>query len=137
MNQQNLQPYNDIITRPHYVSAVRPHMSRRNRAAQFAPFAALTGYEDAVSETARLTSRKGELTEDETAHLDEQLQLLQDRISERPLVTVTCFVPDARKEGGSYETFSGHVRRIDEYERVMILTDGRRLELSEICSIMI
>lgn len=137
MNQQNSQPYNDIITRPHYVSAVRPHMSRRNRAAQFASFAALTGYEDAVSETARLTSQKKELTEDESVVLDEQLQLLQDRINERPMVTVLCFVPDARKEGGSYETFSGRVRRIDEYERVMILTDGRRLELSEICAIMI
>lgn len=126
--------YADIITRPHPVSNRRPHMSRINRAAQFAPFAALTGYEAAMMETARRTEERLTLTADAMALLDARLQVLIEHLSERPHVSVTCFVPDARKAGGAYETVSGCVRRIDEYEQLLLFTDGSAIPLKEICA---
>ena len=92
--------YDDIINLPHHVSASRHRMSMQERAAQFQPFRALTGYEDAVHETARLTDERVELTEDEKALLDAKLQELADRIDRHPLVTLTYFQPDKRKTGG-------------------------------------
>lgn len=135
MNTQISQHYSDILNHPHHRSLRHPHMSRRNRAAQFAPFAALTGYDAQVAEGARLTDERLELTEDEQALLDERMQLLNVLLPERPEVTVTYFVPDKRKDGGAYETFTGHVRRIDEFEGLMIFTEGTRIPLWEICFI--
>ncbi len=126
--------YNDIILQPHPVSRKRPQMSRRSRAAQFAPFAALTGYEDAVCETARLTEQKQILTEDACAELDERLRILQEHLEERPQILVTCFVPDQRKEGGAYRSIWGQARRVDLCEQLLVFTDGTRLPLSEICA---
>lgn len=124
----NEHRYDDIINLPHHVSATRPRMSMHDRAAQFSPFAALTGYDDAVEETARLTDKQSELSEDARNRLDEQLRLIADRIEERPEIEVTYFVPDERKEGGAYLTVRKCVRRIDVYEREIIFTDGTRIK---------
>ena len=101
--------YDDIIGLPHHVSSTRPHMPMLDRAAQFQPFRALTGYEDAVQETARYTDEKVELTEDEKALLDMELQRLSDDIANRPQVTLTYFRSDKRKAGGAYVTTTGRL----------------------------
>ncbi len=128
----NASQYSDILLLTHHVSAKRQQMSRRSRAAQFAPFAALDGYEDAVAESARLTEEHCSLTEEVCAVLDERLQLLQMHLEERPQVVVTCFVPDAYKDGGEYRSIAGRVRWIDEAQRMLVFTDGRSLPLQEI-----
>lgn len=122
--------YADIIALPHHVSRNHPPMPRADRAAQFAPFAALTGYEEAVQETARRTEEERELSESALEELDETVRLLQSEAS--PHVSVTWFVPDERKEGGSYETAEGEVRRIDPDRRLLILQDGTSIPLDEI-----
>ncbi len=127
--------YDDIINLPHHTSAVRQPMSRISRAAQFAPFAALTGFEDCTDEAARLTSEKPELTEMMENELNEKLHIITERIAERPEVTVTFFIPDALKEGGAITLFSGSVRRIDEIERKMIFTDRTEIRLDNILKI--
>lgn len=127
--------YDDIIHLPHHVSTTRPHMPMLDRAAQFQPFRALTGYEDAVHETARLTDEKIELTEDEKAILDMRLQKLADEISSQPEVTLTYFQPDKKKTGGAYVTVSGQLKKIDDYEGALILMDGRRVLIEDIHSI--
>ncbi len=124
--------YSDIITRKHYVSTKRPHMSRMGRAAQFSPFAALTGYDAAVSETARLTNPKLLLTEDACAKLDEHMRILMEHIAERPMISVTYFIPDEQKSGGSYETACGHVRRVDVYEQLILFADGSKVYIPDI-----
>ena len=105
--------YDDIINMSHHVSKRHPQMSLEARSAQFAPFAALTGYEDAVSETGRLTSDKIELSEDERVILDRKLKIIQDNIAEEPSVFITYFIPDIFKEGGSYVTINCNLKRID------------------------
>ena len=117
--------YEDVINRQHPTSKKHPRMSNMNRAAQFAPFAALTGYEESIEETARLTDRKIELSEEEIAEINEKLNFIQENIKERPEVTITYFQPDERKEGGAYITVTGKVRRIDEVNRVMVFEDER------------
>lgn len=106
-----------------------------NRAAQFSPFAALTGYDAAVVETARLTDERHELTEDEKAMLNERLQILSESTHDRPMVEITYFKPDEKKDGGSYEKVSGSVRWIDEGEKKVVFTDGTRLAIADICGI--
>ena len=110
-------------------------MSVSERAAQFAPFAALTGYGDAIMETERLTDRKIELSESQKAELDLKLWKFLSRIAEKPKVTVTCFVADERKSGGKYETHSGALRKIDETNRVLWLEDGTKIALKDIFEI--
>lgn len=127
--------YDDIIHLPHHVSATRPHMPVRDRAAQFMPFRALTGYEDAVQETARLTDEKPVLSDDEKALLNSRLQPLADGSMTGQEVTLTWFRPDERKSGGAYVTASGTVKRIDRGERLVILTDGRRIPIDDILEI--
>lgn len=127
--------YDDIISLPHHVSATRPRMSMHDRAAQFSPFAALTGYDDAVEETARLTDKQYELSEDARNRLDEQLRLIANRIGEQPEIEVTYFVPDELKEGGKYVTIKGHVRIIDEYAKEIVFVDGTRLRLEVVSEI--
>lgn len=124
--------YDDIIDLPHHVSATRPHMELSDRAAQFSPFAALTGYESAVREAARLTDQRVELDENAREALDKKLAVLEGQLAERPGVTVTYFVPDERKEGGSYVTVSGRVKRIRGDEGTLVFEDGRRVGVGDI-----
>lgn len=121
--------YDDIIHLPHHVSKTRPQMSMMDRAAQFSPFAALTGYDAAIKETGRLTDEKIELGEETKAVLDRKQRYLSDMISVQPEITVTYFLPDERKSGGTYLSVTGKLKRIDEYERMMILTDGKKIPL--------
>ena len=127
--------YDDIINLPHHVSATRPHMPMIDRAAQFMPFRALSGYEDAVQETARLTDEKIELTEDEKAILDMRLQKLADEIGSQPKVTLTYFRPDKKKAGGAYLTVTGQLKKIDDYEGTLILMGGERILIEDILEI--
>ena len=127
--------YDDIIHLPHHVSTVHPHMSLYDRAAQFAPFKALTGYEDDVAETARLTDERMELDEERIAYLDARFQLLEEHLAEAPVVSLTFFVPDERKDGGSYETVSGIVKKIDTVRRVIVLRDGLRIAIDDVYGI--
>ena len=127
--------YADIIGLAHHVSKHHPQMPMADRAAQFSPFAALTGYDDAVQETVRLTERRIELDEDETQRLDEQLQRLMDQMAqtkEPQRVRITYFCPDAYKEGGRYETVNGYIKKIDACNRCIRLTDGQEIALDEI-----
>ena len=104
---------------------------------QFMPFRALTGYEDAVHETARLTEERVELTEDEKALLDTKLQRLADRLDSHPQVTLTWFRPDKRKTGGAYVTTTGQIRKIDDFEGVLILLGGERILIEDILDIQL
>lgn len=127
--------YDDIIMLPHHVSVNRPHMSLHDRAAQFSPFAALTGYGDAVKETARLTDSRVELDENSKAFLDERLRLLQEQINNHPRITVTYFQPDQKKTGGAYVEAAGDIKKIEIYERVIVLCDGKRIPIDEVIRI--
>ena len=127
--------YDDIINLPHHVSATRPQMSMINRAAQFSPFAALTGYDAAIRETGRLTDSRIELSEDSRADLDRKQQLLSDRLAEHPEVSVTYFVPDGKKAGGAYVTVTGNVKKLDDFQRLMVLTDGTVVPVDEILAL--
>lgn len=130
-NTRNHQ-YDDIIGLPHHVSSTRPQMPMLDRAAQFSPFAALTGYETAIQETGRLTDQRIELTEDSCAALDRKQQVLIDNLADHPEVSVTYFVPDERKSGGAYVTVTGRVKKVDDYQRFLVLTDGTKIPLGEI-----
>ena len=127
--------YDDIINLPHHVSSTHPHMSMHDRAAQFMPFRALTGYEDAVQETARLTDERVELTEDEKSILDRKLQELADRVADHPQVTLTYFQLDNKKAGGAYVSVTGQLRKINDFEGVLILMDGKRILIEDILDI--
>lgn len=118
--------YDDIISLPHHQSKTRPHMPLIDRAAQFSPFAALTGYDDAVKETARQTERKAELSEEMQACLQEKLQILQAQIPTKPEAILTYFEADEKKAGGTYRTVRGEIKRIDEYRRVIVLLEEER-----------
>lgn len=125
-------PYENIIHLPHHVSEKRPHMSMPGRAAQFAPYAALVGYGDAVSEAGRYTEDRIELDTDRIAELDAQLRYIADNPRNMNEVTFTCFVPDERKSGGAYVKISGTVSRIDTAEGCVVLSDGRRININDI-----
>ena len=127
-------PYDDILNLPRPISK-RPRMAPSERAAQFAPFAALTGHGAAIRETARLTDPKVELAQDRLAELDERLQSIQGHQAEHPEVTFTYFRRDGRKEGGSYQATTGRVKRLDGYERKVILLDGREIPIDVILGI--
>ena len=125
-------PYDDIIHLSRPVSKKHPPMPLTKRAAQFLPFAALSGFEGEIAEAARLTEAARSLGEDALAALDEQLALLRQRLSDQPEITLTRFVPDEKKAGGHYETLTGQVRRLDEIDRALILTDGTKVDLEAI-----
>lgn len=127
--------YEDIINLPHHVSSKRPQMPMLDRAAQFSPFAALTGYDDAIHETGRLTDEKIDLSEEEKEALDRKQQILMERLGDHPALTVTYFVPDAKKSGGAYVTKSGNLKKIDEFERLMMLMDGTKIPLDNVADI--
>ncbi len=127
--------YGDIINLPHHVSTTHPHMTVIDRAAQFSPFAALTGYDVAIKETARLTSERVKLDEDMKGALSDRLQIIDDRIKEHPEIVITYFQPDAKKNGGAYVTAISTAKKIDEYKRVIVMTDGTAIPIDEIVSI--
>lgn len=124
--------YDDIINLPHHQSEKHPHMSNYDRAAQFSPFAALTGYDDAIEETARLTDDEVELSEDAIAELDKKLADISKRLAEKPQVTVTYFKPDDKKSGGEYLTYAGVIKKIDTYNRVIIFEGGLKIPFNNI-----
>ncbi|MDQ7094397.1 hypothetical protein REC12_12425 [Desulfosporosinus sp. PR] len=127
--------YDDIINLPHHVSTTRPHMTAIDRAAQFSPFAALTGYDSAIKETARLTDERVKLDEYMKDALSDRLQIIADRIKEHPEIAITYFQPDEKKNGGAYVTAVSSAKKIDEYERVVVMTDGTAIPIDEIISI--
>ncbi len=127
--------YDDIINLPHHISKTRPQMSMHDRAAQFSAFKALTGYDDEVKETARLTDSKIELTEEDNRDLNLKIQVLKDYADTRPFIFVEYFIPDKKKSGGSYVTATGNFRRIDEYVGNLIMTSGEEIHLNDIFSI--
>ena len=127
--------YDDIINLPHHVSKMRPHMPMSDRAAQFSPFAALSGYGDAVKETARQTTKRIELAEDARAALEEKIRFLADTLSDDPTVEITYFQPDKKKSGGAYVTAIGIVKRIDDVERTIIMRDGQRIAVTDIIAV--
>lgn len=129
--------YDDIIDLPHHVSKTHPQMPAADRAAQFAPFAALTGHGEAVKETARLTGRRIDLDETVKADLDQKLSGILERLApgEYPEVSVVYFVPDKRKAGGMYKEIFGCVKKLDAHRKELIFTDGTKVPVSEIIEI--
>lgn len=127
--------YDDIINLPHHQSTERPHMSLHDRAAQFAPFAALTGYEEAIDETARLTDEKVTLDETAIARINEKLYDISLHLSERWNVSITYFRPDALKKGGAYLTDVGTIKKIDEIEKVVLMDSGMKIAMEQIIEI--
>ena len=127
--------YDDIINLPHHESTKHPRMSALNRAAQFSPFAALTGHEAAILETARLTNARLELDEDRKEELDERMQIIRDHISLEPDVSITYFVPDSKKEGGSYLQVIGAVKKLDDIEHKILMQNGTIIPINDIYEI--
>lgn len=127
--------YDNIINLPHHTSATRVRMPRENRAVQFSPFAALTGYDDEIDEAARLTDEREEIDEDSVLLLNERINYIISHIGERPKAELTYFVPDELKNGGKYVTVTGEIRAVDEYERKLILVDERRIPIDDIIDI--
>ena len=121
MSEQK-NPYEDILTLPHHKAANRPQISMHDRAAQFAPFAALTGFDGVIAETGRMTEKKIELSDSEKLLLDQKLTLIDDAIQDgcHPLVSIVYFVPDAKKDGGSYQEYTGKVQQVDRVERKLV-----------------
>ena len=125
-------PYADILSDPRPTRYARPPMSCQDRAAQFAPFAALTGHEAAIGETARITQQRRHLTEDQREQLDRKQKLLQAHVRENPPVTVWYFQADEKKAGGAYRTVTGHLRGVNGQKRLLRLTEGTEIPLDDI-----
>ena len=130
---QNL--YQEIIDLPHHVSKTHPQMPMSDRAAQFSPFAALTGYNSAIRETGRLTEERIELDEEALMALNMRYQLLIDSLKESPEVRITYFKPDERKSGGAYLTITGVVKKVDDYKRLITMQDGMIIPLDDVLMI--
>lgn len=124
--------YDDIINLPHHVSKKHPQMSALDRAAQFSPFAALTGHDSAIKETARLTDMKLELDEYKKEELDDRLQMLRAQTALRPEVEITYFVPDTQKTGGSYLSVRGTIKKFDDIEHKILMENGEVIPISDI-----
>jgi len=136
MNKK-ISRYSDIIDLPHHQSVRRPHMSVYNRAAQFAPFAALVGYDEMVQDTAdyRLLDQRILLSEDEKSILDCKLQFLLDRISQNPEIRVVYFDEAANKLGGGYVAYSGKVKKVEEFPMTILFKDGKKIRIEDIVKI--
>ncbi len=130
-------PYEDIINLPHHQSAVHPHMSRSDRAAQFSPFAALTGYGQAIRETERFVEQKIEPDEDCMAELNEKLQFIQENLPLKPKARFLYFVKDEKKEGGAYVSVEGVIKKIDLYEMAVIMESGTAIPMDDILEIVL
>ena len=124
--------YDSIMNLPHHVSKTRPQMPMSDRAAQFAPFAALTGYDSAIKETGRLTDERIELDEEALTALDRKYQLLMEALDDAPEVTIIYFQPDERKAGGQYVSATGTVKKVDTFGRRIHLQDGTRIPLDSV-----
>lgn len=129
--------YDDIISLPHHVSMKHSQMSRSNRAAQFAPFAALTGYEDAIKETARITQERIEIDEYEKEELNRKIQWIREHHSEKIHVSIRYFEPDVHKSGGRYQDINGKINKINEYEQSISLKTGEVIPIGDIISLEI
>ena len=125
-------PYEDIVNLPPHISKKRPQPSMMDRAARFAPFAAITGYEEMVLEEARITEERIDLDEGTLSILNEKLNMIQEFIDEEPEIKITYFEPDKKKSGGAYIDITGTVKRIDEYECLVIMTDGKKIRIEDI-----
>lgn len=134
MDKDN-QAYADILYLSHHISKTRPQMPMGDRAAQFSPFAALTGYDDAIQETGRLTERRIHLDEDVLETLNLKFQILVAHIQEHPLITFTYFKPDTKKSGGAYITIDGIVKKIFEEENQILLMDGIKIPVLDIVNL--
>lgn len=135
IDKMQKSPYEDIIHLPHHVSPRRPQMSLHDRAAQFAPFAALTGHEEAVKESARLTEEKIELDENEKQLLDQKLQYIREHLTDETKVMITYFEPDCKKAGGKYLEHDGIVKKIKEYDNLIIMENGTEIPITDILKI--
>lgn len=131
----NTNKYDDIINLPHHVSPTRQKMSMIDRAAQFSPFAALTGHNAAINETARLTENQIDLDENTKAVLNEKLQIISEHLASEPVITFTFFEPDSKKSSGSYKTKTGTVKKIDEYSLEVVMTNNSRIKIDCISEI--
>ena len=127
--------YDEIMGLPHHISKTRPQMPMSDRAAQFAPFAALTGYDAAIKETGRLTDERIELDVEALSALDMKYQLLMEALDEAPEVTITYFQPDERKAGGKFLTATGAVKKVDDFERRITMQDGTKIPMDDVLSI--
>lgn len=127
--------YDDIISLPHHVSESHPHMSTLDRAAQFSPFAALTGFDGAIKETSRLTNKRMELDEATKAVLDEKLRIVHEQLSSQPEIEITYFQPDEKKDGGAYISVIGIMKKIDQYIGTVVMQDETRIPIEEIIKI--
>ena len=127
--------YDDILDLPHHTSTTHPPMPAYDRAAQFSPFAALTGHDAAITETARLTETRVELDEYSKADLNRRLCILQDRMDEQPEVSITYFQPDTKKSGGAYITAAGCIKKMVEYERAVVMQDDTRIPIDQIIAV--
>lgn len=129
------EKYDDIINLPRHVSKKHPRMSLEARSAQFAPFAALTGYDEVINETARLTSERKEIDEELKMILNDKLKIIQEKLDTKPEITFKYFIPDIKKDGGEYVTKKGNVIKIDKYKEIIILKDETEISISEIIEI--
>ena len=129
--------YDDIINLPHHISPTRQRMSMHDRAAQFAPFSALVGYDDAVAETARLTEARPELDEQEQRAINERLAYIADHIHEQPEVKIQYFVPDGRKSGGAIVKVSGKVKKISATDGTIVMADGCIISITDVIEVSV
>ena len=130
-----MNKYKDIINLPHHVSKNHPRMSLNNRSAQFAPFSALTGYSEKIKETARITDKKIELDEGLKTVINNRLQIIKENIKSVPQVTITYFIKDQRKSGGSYKTIITNIKKIDEVNKIFVLTNNEKIQIDDIINI--
>ena len=127
--------YDDIINLPHHVSKLHPQMSLVNRAAQFSPFAALSGYEDAIDETARLTDAEVELSEGSIQEINEKVRYLMEHLTDHDEITILYFIPDEKKAGGRYSSVTGEIKKVREFEQEIEMMDGTIIAIKRILSI--
>ena len=127
--------YDDLLYKTHHVSSTRKQMSQYDRAAQFAPFAALTGYGEAINETGRIVEKRKILTEEEMDNISAKLFQINERIKEKIEVTIIHFVADKKKEGGCYKSKKGIIKKIDEYEQRVVFVDKTIIKFEDLLSI--
>ena len=128
-------PYKDIVNLPRHISKVHPQATMADRAARFSPFAAISGYEDMVKEVARVTEERIDITDATKELLNEKMNMIIEFLDEQPEVTITYFEPDKKKDGGAYVSITGTVKRIDEYERIVLMSNDKKIRIDEIYAI--
>ena len=128
-------PYEDIVNLPRHISKIHSQATMADRAARFSPFAAISGYEDMVKEAARVTEERIDITDATKELLNEKLNMIIEFLDEEPEVTITYFEPDKKKDGGAYISITGTVKRIDEYERIVLMSDDKKIRIEEIYAI--